>query len=357
MESESTPPDPLENADWAAIGRFLTGESPPQEEAAMRRWLQEEPEREEAVARLDEIINALKRPPISDLEVQLALSQVQARIRGDEVQTAPQAFSSEISRTRARWRNASMQAAAVLVLLLAGAIFVRQVLPSRQDAVEMAEGRVIETAVGQQLSTRLSDGTRVTLGPSSLLSVPSGYGEGDRVVELTGEALFEVVHDDIKPFIVSAGVATVRDLGTAFALRTGPAGDVRVSVTEGVVLLHSANRSPEAGLTLRAGDRGLLQPGADAVAERGVPLEDDLAWTRGQLVFNETPLPAVAADLFRWYGVDVRLANTSMESRRLTASFAGEPVDVVIETIAIALGAQVQLHGDTVLFSFPERSP
>ena len=84
------------------------------------------------------------------------------------------------------------------------------------------------------------------------------------------------------------------------------------------------------------------------VAERAVVTVDDLAWTRGQLVFDDAPLSRVRAGIRRWYGVEL-LADSSLAGRHLTATFSGEPIQRVLDVIGLAFGARVERRGDTAV--------
>ena len=51
----------------------------------------------------------------------------------------------------------------------------------------------------------------------------------------------------------------------------------------------------------------------------------------------------------RWYGIDLQLADSSLSNRHLTATFSGEPPDRVLEVLSLALGADIERHGDTAI--------
>jgi transmembrane sensor len=204
--------------------------------------------------------------------------------------------------------------------------------------------------VGRSDSLVLRDGTRVLLGPGSELTLAAGYGEDRRDVELRGAALFDVRHDERLPFRVRAGSATVSDVGTTFAVRSDAGTEVRVVVTSGAVVLRVADAPADRGIILKGGDRGVLRADGQTVAERGVATDDDLAWTRGRLVFADASFAQVRADLRRWYGIELEIADSALASRHLTASFAGETVLHVLNVIALALGATIERRGgDTVV--------
>jgi transmembrane sensor len=203
---------------------------------------------------------------------------------------------------------------------------------------------VIATTVGVRDSVRLPDGTRVILAPASRIAVSPSFGTTSREVTIHGMAWLAVRHDAAAPFTVRAGDAIVRDVGTAFTVRTGDGAPDAVSVTvnEGSVELRGTSANAPA-ITLAAGDRGQLAAG-QVTAQRGVASDADVAWTRGRLVFRDARLDVVRADLRRWYGIDLQIADPSLAGRRLTATFEDEPIDRVLQVIALALGARVERH-------------
>src|SRR5688572_4204328 len=91
----------------------------------------------------------------------------------------------------------------------------------------------IETRVSEWRKVQLADGSRVSVGPNTLLKVD--FSEGVRRVHLQhGEVLFEVAKDAARPFIVNAGNAVARAVGTRFAVDRRDDG-VSVTVQEGKV--------------------------------------------------------------------------------------------------------------------------
>src|SRR4029078_6001494 len=121
-----------------------------------------------------------------------------------------------------------------------------------------AAAKTFATANGQRDSVRLDDGTRVVLAPESRLTVAMGYGDKVREVELTGEAYFDVHHDAARPFVVHAGGADIRDLGTTFTVRSTADQGVRVAVTSGSVSFAASKAAPNAAIVLQPGDAGTL---------------------------------------------------------------------------------------------------
>jgi transmembrane sensor len=191
------------------------------------------------------------------------------------------------------------------------------------------------TAAGHRTVIHLRDGTQVTLAPKSRLRYTADYGRAHRDLYLDGEAFFQVVHDGKHPLRVHTTRGVTEDLGTAFVVRAyGDQSATEVIVAEGRVALNA--------LVLEARDLGRLDPSGVTTVQRGVDVARYLAWTRGVLAFDGMPLGDVVSTLERWYNVDIGLADSALAVRRLTATFQNEPIDLVLQRIALTLGLRVE---------------
>ena len=86
------------------------------------------------------------------------------------------------------------------------------------------------------------------------------------------------------------------------------------------------------------------------------PPEDAAAWTSGPLVFKDASLIRVIGEIRRWYGVTLRVTDSSLVDRTLTFDATGESVDQVLKIIGLDLGARIERQGDTATVT-PIRSP
>src|SRR5687768_12263336 len=198
---------------WEALARYLTGEGTAEEMAAMRAWLAEDPAREKTAESLGRALGHAAFTPPADLDVEAALTRVKKRRNDSDVVPLLRPAAQELP-VRG-WTTTVIRIAATVVLLL-GAGLLWRVTQSGPDTPTAPQ--TFATAVGQTDSVTLSDGTRVVLAPASRLTIAIDYNEKDRLVRLEGEALFDVPHDDSKPFTVLAGLATIKDLGTTFTV-------------------------------------------------------------------------------------------------------------------------------------------
>jgi transmembrane sensor len=320
-------------ADWDAIARYLAGESDAAESAAVSAWLLAHPEDARAVEALALRSARLSQSAGAGVDVEGALQRMHERMRTPPAPVIPlRVPASSPRRSTVPW----LVAAAAVLMLSVG------IRKSRQMPTEVAR---YATAVGQTQTIKLPDGSIVVLGPASELRLDARFRDGTRDVQLRGTALFDVTHNVSHPFAVRAGNARITDVGTTFTVRGDGEDDVEVSVSAGAVrLAHAAGGSVE----LAAGDAAALQAGGQVVVHRAGASADDAAWTQGKLVFREAPIGRVRTDLRRWFGMELVVTDSTLAGRHLTAAFARDSREQVLEVIALALGATFEVKGDTV---------
>lgn len=346
--------DGMNQPDWEALARYVVGESPPDEIQQLETRLAAHPADKALLDALARISQRMAADVPTDLDIESALRRVKAR--SNETTGRPLEFRRPLvdARREVRWRVPlpAIAAAALVAIGLAGYFSMRT---RKIEVAPPLSARMIATGVGALDSLRLPDGTRIVLGPLSSVRIAQGYGMTSREVDVTGDAYIEVVHDSSKPFVAHALHATVQDLGTKFAVHTDAAEGVAVSVSEGSVSLQGRNQNPGmvgatgGAVVLKPGERGVVLPDGQTVKERAAP--EDMAWLQRQLVFREAPLPEVAASLHRWYGIELRVPDTALAGRHLTATFSGEPPERVLEVIRLVLGAEIERRGDTAIVS------
>jgi transmembrane sensor len=188
-------------------------------------------------------------------------------------------------------------AAAALAVVALGAAVSGYVL-TRPAPVE-----TYRTAADEVRTLTLSDGSKVTLDRSSTIKV--AFSRKGRAIELIGgEANFVVKHDAARPFTVLASAQRIEDIGTEFDVLSQP-GRLRITVSEGFVAVGAA-KSEQSDYHLSAGDQ-LERRGAEPAVLRRVEPEAASAWRNGVLIYRDTPLRDVAADLGRYLTTPVQL--------------------------------------------------
>jgi transmembrane sensor len=334
---------------WEAVARYLAGESPAAEREAVQAWLDQHPGESRALATLDDVLDRLALVPDATrgIDVEAAL----AKVNQQRAASVPKAMARALEFRPRSSRWIPLAAAAALILAF-GALLVRGHVATTASPVTIA-ARTLTTPIGGRDSLRLPDGTTVILGPASRLTLAANYGLSDRRVELRGEAYFDVVHDGSHPFVIDANGTSIRDVGTSFAVHADSIGAVRVSVKSGSVAIARAASST----VLAAGDVATVPVVGDIITERGAASAEDLAWTRGTLVFRDATLSEVRDDLRRWYGIELVTPDTSLLKRHLTATFmANDSITSVLRNIALSLPATIHRRGDTAVLHAPSES-
>jgi transmembrane sensor len=338
--------DSPQSPDWEAIARHVAGESTAESAARVDELLGDDTDRQ-LVASLQDISGRARAEIPSDLDVEAALGLVKSRMREAarpilRLEPIPPKI---VKPSRSSGWRVHLPAIAAAGLLVVG---LGTWLSYRTTETSSSVPRMVATGVGMRETMRLADGTKVVLGPLSSVKTEAGYGSTSRIVEIRGDAYFEVVHNAARPFTVQAGNATIQDVGTKFAVKSDDSGNIGVSVTEGSVTL-AQKQSAAPPVVLKAGDQGTIETDGRVTAHRGAVTSDDMAWMNGRLVFRETSLSEVASELRRWYGIDLQLADSSMGNRHLTATFSGEPPERVLDVLRLALGAEIERRGDTAI--------
>lgn len=169
----------------------------------------------------------------------------------------------------------------------------------------------ISTPAGGQYQVTLADGTRVWLDALSSLKYPAAFDGAERVIELTGQAYFDVSKDGNRPFRVKVGGLAVDVLGTTFNINAYPdEPSIKTTLLSGAVKL-SGNHS---SLLLKPGEQGQAGNGADLVLVRNADTDEALAWKNGLFYFQGAGIQTVMRQLARWYNVQVRYEGTPVST-------------------------------------------
>jgi transmembrane sensor len=282
-----------------------------------------------------------------------------AKVRARTLDAAPDHGERRVrvKRERPTLPAVNPYAAAAMLIVMAGAAAFFLHGPARPagPAPEAPPGQY-RTSRGQSATIRLIDGSQISLGPESRLTVSATFGRESREIALDGEAVFSVRHDAARPFRVRARGELIEDIGTRFDIRAYPDEPAMiVAVAEGAVKLHRDGSDSSAATgrnaeptVLHGGEVGTIDPHGKTSTERSARVSAYLDWTSGRLSFVDRPLPEVLRTLGRWYDLDVRVPDARLARRVVTAEFARQSASDVIDALAIAMDATVQRTGRIV---------
>lgn len=194
---------------------------------------------------------------------------------------------------------------------------------------------------GSEYSIILADGTKVKMNADSHIDFPVQFGD-IREVNLEGEAMFDVTHDETRPFIIKAHDHTIYVLGTTFNVSAYPNEEISVTLVEGKLKVAAPS-----------GEYYLL-PGEhySSAQSKVTKVETELytSWTSGAMEFDAMPFPLLVAKLSRCYDVDIRIASKELETMKFTGViFRNKPLDFALDIIHRVSDVQFEKKGKTIL--------
>jgi transmembrane sensor len=310
------------------IIRMLGGAASPFEEERLKRWREAAPENEARfrdMARVWDLTGP--EPPVT----------VRRTPSVDAIIASAPAPPRRLPASLGRWW---LLAASVAALSLGIQLF-------RSRGPEPVA--VYQAAAGQTLTVNLRDGSFARLAEGARLE--EWEAESRRLVSLEGQAFFAVARDAARPFVVTTPTGQVRVVGTRFELRSDP-GSFRTVVLDGRVEVSNPSGSVEVG----AGEMALARSGGPPAATTPEDIYDLLDWPGGTLVFQGTPLKAVAEEVTRFFGRPLVVTGAAMEGRRITAWFQGESFDEVAVALCQAAAAVCRGEGGGVTMDAPHEA-
>jgi ferric-dicitrate binding protein FerR (iron transport regulator) len=203
----------------------------------------------------------------------------------------------------------------------------------------------IETPRGGQYQISLPDGTKVWLNAASSLSYPATFaGQRQRMVQLTGEAYFEVAKDKQHPFTVKSTGQEIEVLGTHFnvnAYADEPA--VKTALLEGSVKVSAGTTT----VVIRPGQQASLKNGSINVEEVNTNVMAD--WKAGKFRFKDEPLASILRKVSRWYDVEVVYSPGFKDMPTFTGSVSRlDNVSAVLKMLEETSDVKFSIEGKTI---------
>ncbi len=256
---------------------------------------------------------------------------------------------------------------ASFVLVMVALVLPRFENPLGQEAVFAATTALFETAVGEQKTVLLPDGSEVILNTNTQLRL--SYTASARVLQLVqGEIFVKVKKEQERPLSVVAHDRIIQAVGTEFAVELMPNQKVELMVTEGrVVVGVQLLAEAGAGLTQRleiagravpallaqndedlvsAGERVVL--GAQASVKQVVSSDDldvKLSWREGRLIFRSEPLANVLQEIGRYTQIEFVFLDENLKSRTLSGRFRTDDVEALLVLLEVNFSISHKFDG------------
>ena len=323
---------------WRMEGGLAAGADPDGFEA----WLRQDPRHRRALEELTKVwetLDGIAASPLAALPDLPAAGEIQQGTR---------------SNRRPLWFAAAAAAAAAG---LAVAVWMNR----------GSETQILQTAVGQHRDVVLADGSVVSLNTNTV--VETNLGRDVRAIYLRkGEAHFDVAHDRSRPFLVHAGDAVVRAVGTEFEVRLRADQHVDVLVNEGRVevepdvaeapaaisVAHERSRPIAAAHAVNAGQALSTATTSYAVVPMSPEqVSSELAWREGAVVFDSEPLSEAIAEIQRYTDARIVISDASIATLPVGGRFKTDDLQGFLNGLETALPIAIRRTDSGVIFVDP----
>jgi transmembrane sensor len=261
-----------------------------------------------------------------------------ARSEGNVVALTGSTRSGKGTFVRTHWRAAT--AAAIALATVSGLFAWREF-----------RAPIYATDIGEQRSVLLPDGSTLELNARSRVRIE--FTEEQRGIDLLqGQALFRVVADAHRPFVVNVDTMRVRAVGTQFDVNRRASGTV-VTVVEGhVSILGSSPRGADASRSalLSAGEQVTLSadPAHRPRRARTADAAAATAWTQRRLVFDASTLSEVVEEFNRYNVRPIKIVDANLDRFPITGSFSSTDAASLLRFLEAQPGIQVIAADDEI---------
>ncbi|SOD12447.1 FecR family protein [Pedobacter xixiisoli] len=305
------------------------------------KWLLEHPEQQKNIAIAFNIVSGitvnLPKTKLSNEEI--ASMSAEIALRTSELQNKPRLKIYKQSWTKV---------AAILLLFISAGLWVYIV--KNETTTGIYQQISIEKNLNQAENNsnkpkivRLSDGSLAILQPGSTLTFPNVFNDKQRVVQLSGEAFFEIAHNKSKPFLVQTKEITTKVLGTSFSVEAFDDDEyAKVSVTTGRVSV-SMNKdiNQQKSVFLLPNEELTFQQHNTSFKKKQLhsPLPLSTPVIEKTFSFHNAPLAEIIEKLEMAYGVEIQYDKHMYGNMKITASLSDRPLDEKVKLICKAINA------------------
>lgn len=292
---------------WVNISRQISGEGTEEDSLQIEKWLNEKRSNRKIFVRLQQIwqYNQFKDESYSSL-----YDSVKRKIAVTE--NKPQ---SRILRFHTRLKVAAM----IAVILLSNFLIYNY---SHKAETELLTWHEIVVPRGNRMKLVLPDSSSVWLNNETRFRYASNFSSGNRQVELSGEAYFNVHHDDKHPFIVKVGEQKIRVLGTKFSVNAYPEDKlIETSLIEGSVSFESKRK-------INGSSQFKLEPGYslyydktnNSLTTQKIQSSYYQYWENGVYAFKEESFENLAIKIKRIFNIEVKFEDDILRKKTYTGT-------------------------------------
>ena len=275
-----------------------------------------------------QIWDGLSEPmDMGECDGSVILGRIYRKIKNDEYKELPR------KKGMTRILNVMSKFAAVLFIPLAAYLFVQKAndIPGSTNPSYSQ----IYSPLGTRTMFSLPDGSTGWLNGGSYLKFPTEFKGKSREVLLEGEAYFDIISNDRKPFIVNGNQRQVVAHGTAFNIHAYPEDpEIQITLVNGSVSIFERKNGRMMELAdLEPGQMYICYPGTRLNRIETVDVNKVAAWKDGKLSFRDESFDDVVRRINRWYNVDIEIVDETLHSYSYQATFVDETLDEVLKLL------------------------
>jgi len=246
------------------------------------------------------------------------------------------------------WRKAIRYAAAIFIPLAIAAsawlLFKQKSLPATDKLNYITQ----ETPGNNTQPVVLPDGSKVWMNAGSRLHYLPAFTGSERVVEMSGEAYFEIAANTQQPFIVKVSHQVVQVLGTSFNINAY-GGRIITTLTQGKIAVGTAHQSA-AMQYLLPGQQAVYDTLTGVVHVSAGSVENALAWKSGQIAFTDIAFDDLMNQLGLCYGYRIIFTNKQFNQFHYNVPLMPKPASIspLLELIKATTATHINFNVDTV---------
>ena len=359
---------------WHLFSRKLTNEASPEELHELQQLLEANPTLFHEMEAIESVWNSEAHEDTDYLEATYHLHYEKMKKLGIEPKHIDEP-EAEVEEERSSFFTSRRRKSFAMVTLFSVAVaaffFIKKPtaeIPAADVAITPKE---LATKNGVSTKMVLPDGSTVWLNAGSKLDYTKIGSTGNREVQLTGEAFFDIVKNPERPFIIHTSKIDVKVLGTKFNVKAYPDDKtVETSLVQGSVEVFVKNRPGEKYLLkpnqklvlLNSVETDVLPKATDnKISKLPIIAIDHLtyrdsdtvsletSWMQNKLVFVDEAFAEVARKMERWYDVRIQFRNRSLEEELLNGEFRKETLKQALDGLRITTDFRYKIEDKGVL--------
>ncbi|MDR2627416.1 MAG: FecR domain-containing protein [Dysgonamonadaceae bacterium] len=301
----------MENEFSLLVSKILSGEADEKEKDLLRKMLRKSDE------------DALLYHRIKEYWDAAVVLQKDASGNFEEKLREQMKHAARKNHTRNTRLSFFHKAAAVFLLLLSCSIFYYyQTHPTHHYTYATQE------AIADYV---LEDGTKIKLNKHSSITFTSDFGKKNRMVNLSGEAFFDVRKDDGKIFTIHSQGTKTKVLGTTFNLKSDEQSkNVTLTLALGSVRFEAG----KCNVILKPQDEIIYNTSTGSYRTQATDLQYNTAWTTGRYIYTDIPFGEFVKKLEHIYRFTIRIKHPEIANKNISASFIAEqPVEEILSAL------------------------